>query len=63
MLTELLSRLFAAFLISCISRGLYSHTNQKVCYSAVSSGGIVLILPGFAVSEYHYLFSSTMGIP
>ena len=61
MLTELIARLFAAFLISCIARGLYSHTNHKVCYSAVSSGGIVLILPGFAVSEYHNL--STMGIP
>jgi uncharacterized membrane protein YjjP (DUF1212 family) len=45
------SRLFAAFVISFIARGLYSHTNHKICYSAVSSGGIVLTLPGFAVSE------------
>jgi len=45
------ARLFAAFVISFIARGLYSHTNHKICYSAVSSGGIVLTLPGFAVSE------------
>lgn len=45
------TRLFAAFVISFIARGLYSHTNHKICYSAVSSGGIVLTLPGFAVSE------------
>lgn len=44
--------LLAAFLISAVSRGLYSHTHHKLCYSAISSGGIVLILPGFAVSEY-----------
>ena len=44
--------LLAAFLISAVSRGLYSHTNHRLCYSAISSGGIVLILPGFAVSEY-----------
>lgn len=45
------ARLFAAFVISFVARGLYSHTNHKICYSAVSSGGIVLTLPGFAVSE------------
>jgi uncharacterized membrane protein YjjP (DUF1212 family) len=45
------ARLFAAFVISFIARGLYSHTSHKICYSAVSSGGIVLTLPGFAVSE------------
>lgn len=44
--------LLAAFLISAVSRGLYSHTNHRLCYSAISSGAIVLILPGFAVSEY-----------
>lgn len=43
--------LLAAFLISAFSRGLYSHTNHRLCYSAISSGGIVLILPGFSVSE------------
>lgn len=43
--------LLAAFLISAFSRGLYSHTKHKLCYSAISSGGIVLILPGFSVSE------------
>ena len=46
------TRLFAAFMVSLLARGMYSHTNHKICYSAVSSGGIVLILPGFAVSEY-----------
>ena len=43
--------LLAAFLISAFARGLYSHTNHKLCYSAISSGGIVLTLPGFSVSE------------
>ena len=41
--------LLAAFVISAIARGIYSHTNHRLCYSAISSGGIVLILPGFAV--------------
>ena len=53
------ARLFAAFIISFIARGLYSHTNHKICYSAVSSGGIVLTLPGFAVSEC--MLSATQG--
>lgn len=44
-------RLSAAFMVSLLARAMYSHTNHKICYSAVSSGGIVLILPGFAVSE------------
>lgn len=39
-------------MVSLLSRALYSHANHKICYSAVSSGGIVLILPGFAVSEF-----------
>lgn len=50
-LTVVSFRLLAAFVISFAARGLYSHTSHKICYSAVSSGGIVLILPGFAVSE------------
>lgn len=41
--------LLAAFVISAVARGIYSHTNHRLCYSAISSGGIVLILPGFAV--------------
>ena len=55
-------RLFAAFAISFIARGLYSHTNHKICYSAVSSGGIVLTLPGFAVSECTMLRSIFLGL-
>jgi hypothetical protein len=55
-------RLFAAFAISFIARGLYSHTNHKICYSAVSSGGIVLTLPGFAVSECMVLRSIYLGL-
>jgi uncharacterized membrane protein YjjP (DUF1212 family) len=53
--------LLAAFLISAVSRGLYSHTHHKLCYSAISSGGIVLILPGFAVSEYILSPSANQG--
>jgi uncharacterized membrane protein YjjP (DUF1212 family) len=44
--------LLVAFAISAVARGLYSHTSHQLCYSAISSGGIVLILPGFAVSKY-----------
>lgn len=44
-------RLFATSLISFVGQALYSNTDHKICYSAVSSGGIVLTLPGFAVSE------------
>lgn len=44
--------LLAAFLISAFSRGIYSHSNHRLCYSAISSGGIVLALPAFSVSEY-----------
>jgi uncharacterized membrane protein YjjP (DUF1212 family) len=46
--------LLAAFGISAVARGLYSHTSHRLCYSAISSGGIVLILPGFAVSEWSH---------
>lgn len=38
-----------------MAQGLYSNTNHKICYSAVSSGGIVLTLPGFAVSELYHI--------
>lgn len=56
--------LLAAFAISAIARGLYSHTNHRLCYSAISSGGIVLILPGFAVStswELHLPTTTTLS--
>ncbi|KAF9513658.1 hypothetical protein BS47DRAFT_1329372 [Hydnum rufescens UP504] len=41
--------LLGAFVISFIARALYSNTEHQFCYSAIASGGIVLILPGFTV--------------
>ncbi|KAF9511816.1 hypothetical protein BS47DRAFT_1363573 [Hydnum rufescens UP504] len=41
--------LLGAFVISFIARALYSNSEHKFCYSAIASGGIVLILPGFTV--------------
>lgn len=46
-----INRLMATFTISFLARGAYSHTRHQICYSAVSSGGIVLMLPGYAASE------------
>ena len=50
-LSLLFDRLLGAFVISFIARALYSNTEHKFCYSAIASGGIVLILPGFTVSK------------
>jgi uncharacterized membrane protein YjjP (DUF1212 family) len=55
--------LLAAFAISAVARGLYSHTNHRLCYSAISSGGIVLILPGFSVSEYLSFLHCSSRVP
>ncbi|KAF8336510.1 uncharacterized protein EI90DRAFT_2911443 [Cantharellus anzutake] len=48
-LVEKLFEVFVAFFISFIARFLYSQWDHRFCYSAVASGGIVLILPGFTV--------------
>ncbi len=45
------SRILAAFGISFAARAIYSYFDHRFCYSAIASSGIVLILPGFPVSE------------
>lgn len=36
-------------LISFLARGLATIPGHYFCYSAISSAGVVLILPGFAI--------------
>ncbi|KAG9088411.1 hypothetical protein FS749_002181 [Ceratobasidium sp. UAMH 11750] len=42
-------RISAAMLVSFVARGLASLPSGIFCYSAISSAGVVLILPGFMV--------------
>jgi uncharacterized membrane protein YjjP (DUF1212 family) len=44
-----------AIAISLIARLLNSITGHIFCYSAISSSGVVLILPGFLVRKYGWL--------
>lgn len=41
-----------AILVSFVARVLNSIQGHIFCYSAISSSGVVLILPGFLVRKY-----------
>lgn len=44
-----------AILVSFVARVLNSIQGHIFCYSAISSSGVVLILPGFLVRKYELL--------
>jgi uncharacterized membrane protein YjjP (DUF1212 family) len=44
-------RISAAMMVSFVARGLSSIPSGIFCYSAISSAGVVLILPGYMVCE------------
>ncbi len=47
-----LPRISVAIIVSFLARALGSLRNQLFCFSAISSAGVVLVLPGFTVREY-----------
>lgn len=49
-------RLLGISVNAFVARGLYSHWSHHVCYSAVVTGGVVLILPGFQISMWSSTF-------
>jgi len=55
-LTNLLFRIVVAILVSFVARLLNSIGGHVFCYSAISSSGVVLILPGFLVRACPCLF-------
>lgn len=46
-----MSRVTVTIVIACAARGLSSIRSQIFCYTAISSAGIVLILPGYLIRE------------
>jgi uncharacterized membrane protein YjjP (DUF1212 family) len=44
-----LPRITTAILVSFVARGLSSIRNQIFCYTAISSAGIIGILPGYLI--------------
>lgn len=50
-------RIVVAILVSFVARLLNSIGGHVFCYSAISSSGVVLILPGFLVRVCRYLYS------
>lgn len=45
--------------MSFIARGLSSIPSQIFCYSAISSAGVVLVLPGYMIREFDEMDSNT----
>ena len=52
-LTRTLDRISVSIIVSFVARALGTLSNNLFCYSAVSSAGVVLILPGFTIRKCH----------
>ena len=52
---SLLCRISVSILVSLIARILSTIHGHLFCYSAISSAGVVLILPGFTVRKWQRL--------
>lgn len=50
-LTRLLLRISVSIIVAFTARGLSNIPGNLFCYSAISSAGVVVILPGFTVCE------------
>ena len=48
-------RITIAIFISFLARALSSIHSELFCYTAISSAGIVCILPGYLIRKYPYL--------
>lgn len=56
--TDLICRLSVAFIMSFFARALATIPGNYFCYSAISSGAIVLILPGYIIRTSCRFFTS-----
>ncbi len=52
-LTRAFYRISVSIVVSFVARALGTLPDNLFCYSAVSSAGVVLILPGFTIRECH----------
>lgn len=52
-----LSRISVSIFVAFVARGLSSIPGHVFCYSAISSAGVVLILPGFTICEFEEFVS------
>lgn len=48
------SRISIAIIMAFIARGLASIPSQIFCYSAISSAGVVLVLPGYMICKQFF---------
>lgn len=44
-------RITVSILVSFVARGFGTIPDQLFCFSAISSGGVVLVLPGFTICK------------
>ena len=47
-------RISISIVVSFVARALSTIPGNLFCYGAISSAGVVLILPGFTVRAYRY---------
>lgn len=52
----ILSRISVSIVVAFVARGLSNIPGYLFCYSAVSSAGVVVILPGFTICELRTFF-------
>jgi uncharacterized membrane protein YjjP (DUF1212 family) len=55
-------RISISIIVSFVARALSTIPGNLFCYSAISSAGVVLILPGFTVRAYTYHFQCTGSV-
>ena len=51
------TRISVSIIVAFVARGLSNLPGNIFCYSAISSAGVVVILPGFTVCEWVKLFA------
>jgi putative Mn2+ efflux pump MntP len=53
-------RISVSIIVSFIARVLGTTSGNLFCYSAIASGGVVLILPGFTIRESRFLAADVL---
>lgn len=51
-------RISVSIIVAFVARGLSNIPGNYFCYSAISSAGVVVILPGFTVCEFKLVSSA-----